>query len=729
MQAILEDKRSGTIATFEVPDPELRPGGILVRTAFSAISAGTERAKVETSKKSLLGKALERPDLVQQVITFAKEQGIRAAYEKVQAKLDQLTPLGYSCSGVVTAVGEGVTEFLPGDRVACGGGGYANHCSVNFVPKNLAVKVPDPVALDAAALATIGAIAMQGLRQAQVSFGETVVVIGAGLLGVLTIQMARAAGCKTIAIDANPDRVTKAAAFGATHGFVNTDPNLERAVGNISRYGADAVIITAGVNSNEPIELAARLCRERARIVVVGAVSLDVSRQHVYHKELSIHMSRSYGPGRYDANYEELGQDYPVGYVRWTEQRNMEAFLDLIASGAISVEPLLRSRFPAEEGAKGYQSLQDPGIYTSLISYASAEAGSRPLARPATVNPKGRVRVGCIGAGGFARSMIFPKLAAASFVDMHSVATASGVAAESAKKAFRFSQAQTPADLIEDPTVDAVFVLSRHDSHAQYVRQALSAGKAVFVEKPLAVDLEQVEAITLAHDEFVSSGRSPFLVVGFNRRFAPATEDLRRFFEGRNEPMMIRIAVNAGYLPLDHWVHQDGGRFIGEGCHFVDWARSVVQSPIRQVFASALPNGSRYAGDNVCAQLQFEDGSQASIHYFANGERTVPKERFEVNCEAGMAILTDFKMLETFRGGASKTKKYSMDKGHQRLLTLTLEAIRDGRPSPIPFPELVEVSRATCLVVESSARGVPLMVETPSGAIPQIQAVGVRGGD
>ena len=403
--------KSGEIAMHDVPAPELREGGILVRTAFSAISAGTEKVTVEAGRKSLVGKALARPDLVKQVLAYARLNGVTAARQKVQARLDTLSALGYSCSGIVLEAS--TPHFRPGDRVACAGVGYASHSEINFVPANLAVRVAGNVKLQAASLTTIGAIAVHGVRQANVTFGETVAVIGAGLVGVLTMQVLRAAGCRVIAIDLSPERAAHAAELGAHLGLSTSDPGLESAVASFSRYGVDAAIITAATKSAEPLELAAKLLRDRGRISVVGDVGMGVSRAHMYRKELSLSMSRSYGPGRYDPGYEEGGHDYPIGFVRWTEQRNMEAFLDLLSSGALSIEPLLAHIFAVEDGARAYAAVE-AGAYTGIIDYhapADGKAEKLSVAAP-TPQPRasGILRVGCIGAGGFARGVLFPHL-------------------------------------------------------------------------------------------------------------------------------------------------------------------------------------------------------------------------------------------------------------------------------------------------------------------------------
>lgn len=726
MRAILENLRSGEVACYEVPQPELRPGGILVRTAFSAISAGTERAHREQAEKSLIGKAMARPDLVRQVLDFARTEGIRAAYERVQSRLDTLSPLGYSCAGVAIAVGQNVQEFQPGDRVACGGGGYASHCEVNFVPKNLAVRVPDSVQLDAASLTTIGAIALQGVRQSQAVLGETVAVIGAGLVGVLTIQLAKAAGCRVIAIDLDMERAQRAKTLGADLALCSSDSHTPLRAKEFARYGVDAAIITAATNSAEPVELAAEIARDRGRIIVLGAVGLGVSRQPMYMKELSVALSRSYGPGRYDPQYEEAGTDYPIGYVRWTEKRNMEAFLELLASGAINVAPLLERRFSVEQGSVAYQELKNSIAYTALVEYPAAEM---VRAIPSDASPQltrklssGELRVGCIGAGGFARGLIFPTLRKTRGVVLHCVATASGTASESARRTFDFTRAASPADLVQDADTDAVFVISRHDTHAQYAIAALSNHKPVFVEKPLAINREQLEEIRCAYEAEREKAHTPFLMAGFNRRFAPFSERLREFFAGRQEPMIVHVRVNAGYVPRDHWVQQDsgGGRIIGELCHFVDWARSIVGTPIVSVTGSALPDGTRYHRDNVVATLAFRDGSIANLLYLANGDKSVPKEHFEVFCEGQVGDIDDFCLLELTLEGRTQRTRARRDKGHNREIQLTVDAMRTGGQSPIPFEELLEVSETSIAIMEAIAIGkpvVPQMLPSPSVSV------------
>lgn len=699
MRILLGDMNSGEIGIHDVPAPELRPGGILVRTWFSAISAGTERAQMETASRSLLGKALDRPDLVRQVLDYGRAQGWRAAYQKIRSRLETFTPLGYSCSGVVIGVGEGVRDFRCGDRVACAGAGYASHAEVNLVPQNLAVRVPEKVAMDAAALSTIGAVAMQGLRQSQAALGETVLIIGAGLVGALTIQLARAAGCRVIAIDLDPQRAGEAVKLGAHLGLVLSDSDLEARVRHFSRYGADVAIITAGTRSSEPVELAAQLLRDRGRIVIVGNAGTDVPRAVLYRKELSLVLSRSYGPGRYDPAYEEDGHDYPVGYVRWTEKRNLEAFLDALSTGAVDVSPLLQRRCPFERAAEALAGLGEGKAYTAILEYPQESTLRAPKPHLVCTAPQaGELRVGCIGAGTFAREQIFPNLRQEG-VRLLCVASASGVTAEAARKKFGFAHACTPSELFDRPDVNAVFVLSRNRTHAEYVARALQCGKRVFVEKPLAVTREQLREIQAAYQR----ASHPFLMVGFNRRFAPATTAIRQFFADRHEPMMLTIRVNAGYLPRDHWTQhpEEGGRIIGELCHFVDWARFVIGHPIRAVAAAGLPDADRYSADNLSATLSFADGSVANLVYVANGDRRVSKEYYEIFCQGMVARLDDFRELELVRGRKVQRMKVGYHKGHSREVRQVLDCMESGHASLIPFEELLEVTEATFGIAEN----------------------------
>jgi predicted dehydrogenase/threonine dehydrogenase-like Zn-dependent dehydrogenase len=730
MKAVLQNLRSGQLEVCEVPVPELRFGGVLVRTLFSAISAGTERAKLETGEMSLLGKALARRDQVQKVVHVAQTEGVLAAYRKVKSRLDSLSPLGYSCAGVVLEVGEDVNDLRPGDRVACGGVGYANHSEINFVPRNLVARIPEGVALQTASLTTIGAIAVQGLRQADVRFGESVAVIGAGLVGLLTIQLARAAGCRVLALDVDSDRAKFASTFGAHLALVSNDVQISAALRQFSPVGLDVAIITAASPSSDPLELAADILRDRGRITVVGDVGMGVSRRKLYDKELSIALSRSYGPGRYDVNYEERGIDYPIGYVRWTEQRNLEAFLELLARGSMDLSPLTLRQCDIADAETAYNLIREKKAYTVILRYpghqgnidtlSSTRQEHKPFRAGLVHSNKtnGLVRASCIGAGGFARDVVFPHLAKMTGVRLRAVATSSGYSSESALRMYRFEKSSRVDELLDDEMTDVVFVLSRHDSHTQYVRRALAANKAVFCEKPLAVNRTELRSIVEEYEAEMQAGANPWVMVGFNRRFAPCAVKIRDFFASRHEPMMIHIRINAGLLPRQHWTHADGGRIIGEMCHFVDFARALVNCPIENVSASALPDGTTYSRDNVVANLAFADGSIANIVYVANGDKSIPKEYFEIFCGGAIARLDDFRTLELVRNRRRQKLKFKRDKGHYQELELTVAAVRNGGPAPIPFAELVEVTDATFRVAE--AVGVSLELVESSAMVAQI---------
>lgn len=731
MKAVVENLRSGEVEVVEVPQPELRPNGILVRTAFSAVSAGTERAKLETGRRSLLGKALARPDLVRQVVAIAREQGPFAAYQKVQARLQSLSALGYSGAGIVIAVGKDVSGFEVGNRVACAGVGYANHAEVNFVPQNLAVRVPDGVPLDAASLTTVGAIALHSFRQSRARIGESVAIVGAGLVGLLTLQIARAAGCRTLVVDVDPQRAEMARKMGCDEAFVSDAASSDSASARPFEGTFDVAIITAASPSNGPVELAGKLLRDRGQIVVVGDVSLDLSRRLAYEKELGLVLSRSYGPGRYDPQYEEQGIDYPASYVRWTENRNMQAFLAILENSAINVSPLIATRFPVERAVEAYQLIRDRKTYTAILSYPVVESlrdssTPRNIENATAAVPQrnramsGPLRVSCIGVGAFARDVILPFLRGDKGIRLVEVASASGMTAESARRNFGFDKACGVDQILDESAPDLLLILTRHDTHAGYALRALHRGIPVFVEKPLATHGGELQGLKQAYIEESSEAGRPFLMVDFNRRFAPHTERIGEFFSNRKEPMLVHIRVNAGYLPPAHWTHEHGGRVVGELCHFVDWARAVIGSPIQSVKASALPDGARYRHDNVAATLSFEDGSLANILYLADGDRAVPKEYFEVFSAGRVAQLEDFRILSLSAGGKTKRLKSLRDKGHKRLLDATINALRAGGDAPIPFSQLVEVTEATFAILASIQTSAP---GEPSGSTAELQTV------
>lgn len=721
MRQIVQRYRNGKLSVEEVPPPILRPGGVLVRNHNSVISAGTERAKVEVARASLLGKARRRPDLVRQVIEGAKREGIGATYRKVTSRLDAPEPLGYSCAGVVLEAAPDADGLRAGDRVACAGGGYANHAEVLFVPRNLCVRMPDGVSFEQAAYTTLGSIALHGVHQADCKFGEHVVVIGLGLVGQLTVQILAAAGLNVIGIDIAPQAVELARQHGASVAFqTDTADLVDQVLAHTGGLGADAVIITASTPSSEPIQLAAELAGDRRRIVVLGAVGTDLPRLRFYDKELEIKWSRSYGPGRYDPEYEEHGHDYPVAYVRWTVKRNMEQFLSMLERGQVDVGVLTTHRFPVDEAQKAYQLLTTPesrpiGI---LLSYPESET-SRQDSRvwvAAEVSPRdeqrGDVRVGLLGAGSFAKSVLLPNLKRDRRVTLRGVMTASGLTAQSVAKQHAFAYCASSAEEITgDPEIDCVIIATRHDTHAALAVQALEQGKAVFVEKPLALTVEELRQVTRAQRE-----HSGLLMVGFNRRFSPFTVELQKFFEGRAFPLMLNYRVNAGPLPAGHW-HRDagqgGGRLLGEVSHFIDLLSTIVGSSPVSVFAVAMPGENGALPEDATITLRFADGSVGTVSYVCSGDPALPKERLEVFGGGAAAVIEDFRTASFYRGGKQhRMRRSGQVKGHKEELDALITALITGDAASIGFDQSVMSTLATIRAVESIATGTPLPIDS-----------------
>lgn len=725
MKQLTQSLRNGDLHVTEIPAPLLQPGGILVQTAYSLVSAGTERAKVQVAQMSLLGKARARPDQAKQVLDAVRAQGLAATYRKVINRLDALEPLGYSCAGKVLEVGADAREFQVGERVACAGGGYANHAEVNFIPRNLAIHVPEQVGLDAAAFATVGAIALQGVRQAETQLGDVVVVIGLGLVGLLTTQLLKAAGCVVVGFDVNAERCRRAeslgCAFTANEKQILQERVLELTLGN----GADAVLITAATKSNEPVELAGAVAREKARVVIVGDVGLQIPRPPYYNKELDLRLSRSYGPGRYDPSYEEGGNDYPYGYVRWTERRNMQAFLQLVAQGSVQVTPLITHRFKIDDAERAYALIEgklgEPYLgvvleYPIPDDRPPTTAPTRILvthSTPVTRHPSS-VILGMIGAGNFAQDTLLPALRAIPEVKLRTVVTASGLSARGVAERFGFAECASDARMIlDDPEINAVLIATRHDSHATLAADALRAGKAVFVEKPLALNEEQLELVLSAYAEATTS----LLMVGFNRRFAPFSIPVQKLFRLRAQPLMLHYRANVGMIPRAHWTQnpqQGGGRILGEACHFVDWIQALIGAPPVNVFARALPNGGMYNDDNVSITIAYAEGSVGTILYAANGDKRMGKERIEVFGSGRMAILDDWRTLTLGDGAKTTTQqsRMSQDKGHAAELRAFVNAIKNPNPAPIPLAELVDTTRVTFAILESLRSSAPINLTT-----------------
>lgn len=702
--------KTGQTAIEEVPIPTPATGQALVRVCASLVSAGTERMLVEFAEKSLLGKARSRPDLVKQVLEKMRREGVLATLGAAFNRLDQPMPLGYSSAGTIAALGEEMDGFKVGQRVACAGGGYAVHAEYNLVPRNLLTPLPDSVDFESAAFTTLGAIALHGFRLAEPQIGESVAIIGMGLLGLLAGQIAAAAGCRVLGIDVNPQRIALAASLGLQ--AVLRDQAVDSAQAFTSNRGFDKVIICADTSSNDPVELAAVIARDRAKVVATGAVGLTFPRKPYYEKELSFINSRSYGPGRYDTSYEENGRDYPLGYVRWTEGRNFEAVVDLLAGGKLKIAPMITHRFPIEKAAEAYEIItgkkKEPFLGV-LLTYPQDDS-SAPISRitfPSS-NASGQpdaVKLGVLGAGLFANATLLPALKTIQGLELVGIASVGGLHAQHSAKKFGFAYATSDDDeILNDPNINTVAILTRHGMHAGLVVKALQSGKHVFVEKPLAVDLDQLSAI----GDLLMAGGCPLLTVGFNRRYAPLARRLQEFLAPRSEPLYMHYRINAGYIPLNHWTHdplQGGGRIIGEGCHFVDLLTCLAGAAPLAVSAVSLPDGGKYHEDNISMTFSFPDGSVGVVDYLANGDKSYPKERLEVFCGGRIAVLDDFRTLEMLHAGNHSVLKKAQDKGWKDEWVAFTNAIRTGGQPPIPYDQLIGVTKATFAVMQALHEG------------------------
>jgi len=718
LNQVLQHVRTRRLELAQVPEPGVRAGGVLVRNAASLISAGTEKMITDFAGKSMLGKARERPDLVRQVMDKVKKDGLGPTVQTVMSRLDQPIALGYSCAGVVEAAGRGAEEFAVGDRVACAGMGYASHADVVFVPRNLAVHVPENVTLEDASYVTVGAIALQGVRIAEVRLGEAVAVIGLGLLGLLAVQILRAAGCRVIGIDLDPAKVALALEMGAEAAVVRGGDVHGAVAAFTGGRGADAVVITAATSSSDPVELAGEIARDRAVVSMVGATGMELPRKPYYEKELQLRLSRSYGPGRYDPAYEEKGGDYPVGYVRWTERRNMEEFLRLVATGQVTPARLTTHRFPIERAADAYEVIggatKEPfaGVLLTYPGRSGEPVRRVTLAKRAAAG--GGLGIGFVGAGNFARAMLLPrfqKLPAASLVG---VSTATGMNAKSVGDRFGFGYATTDtAALLADAQVHAVVIATRHASHARFAAEALRAGKAVFVEKPLALDEAGLREVLAAQAE-----TGGVLAVGFNRRFSPLAREVRDAFTP-GLPLALSYRINAGAIPRESWIHDPddgGGRIIGEVCHFVDLCQFVTGDLPVEAFAHALGGPEGGLHDTVTITLRFARGSVATIAYFATGDKSFAKERLEVYGGGALAVLDDFREVTVSRAGKRRSvKRMSQDKGFDEEIAAFAKAAREGGELPISLASLAATTRATFAIVESLRTGQPVAIAAEEG--------------
>ncbi|HEY4611989.1 MAG TPA: bi-domain-containing oxidoreductase [Bacteroidota bacterium] len=735
MKQVTQQNKSGEIRIEEVPLPAVKAGHVLVRVRCSVISAGTERTSVQLRKLSLWQRARRQPELVAKVFEQVRQHGIVQTYRRVKGQLDAAAPLGYSAAGEVAAVGNGVRELKPGDRVACAGAGYANHAEYVLVPKNLCAKIPRGVEFEQAAYATLGAIALQGVRQVNPTLGETVVVIGLGLIGQLTVQLLKANGCSVIGIDLDPWAVNIAKDAGADLALVRGTADIESVVRSFTKgVGADAVIIAATTHSNDPVQLAGALCREKARVVLLGSVGIEIPRESFYRKELDVRLSRSYGPGRYDPNYEERGEDYPAGYVRWTENRNMQEFLRLVGEKKVDVGSMTTHRFSVEKATAAYALISNRYAYKNekylgiVLEYGGEDA--KTALKSLVVLPQEKrnpsvtaLTVGFLGAGSFAQASLLPHVRRFSGVSMAGVCTGNGLNAKNVARSYGFRFATTePNEILSNADIGTLFIAVRHNLHAPFVIDALKAGKHVFVEKPLALNTIELKEILSAYNKSHSSkspipkNPSPNVLVGFNRRFSPHAQQVKRFFEDAVAPYVIQYRVNAGFVPATHWTRdpvEGGGRIIGEVCHFVDFMQFVTGAAPVRVYAEPLAKGSAGSpdDDSVAITISFEDGSLGIITYLANGDSSVPKERVEISSTNRTAILDNFQRLMLFQQGKRREFKLStIEKGHKEEIRLFMMAVRDGKPSPIPMESVVVTTLTTFKIVESLFAGRPMTV-------------------
>ena len=712
MKQLAQNYKDGTLSLLDAPVPRAAPGGIVVRNSFSLISTGTETMKVREGGMSLIGKARARPEQVQQVMQSLRQLGLRATYQKVMSRLDKLTPLGYSSAGNVFEIGEGVTGVEVGDRVACAGAEYANHAEYIFVPRNLFVRVPESVRLEDAAFATLGAIAVQGVRQSDARLGETVAVIGLGLIGQLLTRLLVSAGCHVVGLDLSPERCGLACEAGAAAASPDQSAFLS-AMERVSRgRGADCVLLAAGGLPPSSFALAANIARDRGRVVNIGMNRLEMPWKAYYEKELEIRYSRSYGAGRYDRHYEEQGHDYPVGYVRWTENRNMEAFLDAVAAGRIQLAPLITGVFPFTEAEDVYKEmLERPGRHLAVLfqypqSFEERADKTQVIGTP-RVEPVAGVTLGCIGAGNYARSMLLPILRKQPGVLLGTVVTRTPLSAVDSARRFGFEKASTdPSEILSDPSLSAVLIATRHDSHAEYVIQTLNAGKHVFVEKPLAIRREEIELIAAA---LRKSRRG--LQVGFNRRFAPMIVALREQFFQSSNPVIVNYRVHVGRSGGSDWFSEpdQGGRLLGEAGHFVDVMTYLANSLPASVFARRTKQAPGV--DEMVAVITFGNGSIGTLTFAAGGDTKTPKEYLEVFGSGITGFVDNFQTGTVLKGGKSFSLKGKNDKGQAGELAAFVRMLKQGGTPPVPYDQVLAVTSATLAILESAEKGSEIRID------------------
>ncbi len=715
MKQVLQYMNTGETKIVEVPIPQVQKKTALVRTAASLVSAGTERSLVEFAEKNLVQKASSRPDLVKQVMNKAKREGILTTLDSAFNRLDQPMVLGYSSAGTIVEIGEGLEGFQVGDRVVCAGGNHAVHAEYAIVPQNLLAHLPDDIPFESACFATLGAIALNGIRLAHPEIGSRVAVVGMGLLGLLTARLVEANGCLVTGVDTDPDRIRFAKKIGISAYSRDSIPAKTASLTN--GRGFDVVLICAATSSDDTVQLAGEIARDRGHVISLGVVGLNIPRKPYYEKELFFQVSRSSGPGRYDPQYEEEGHDYPPGYVRWTEGRNLEAFVNLLESGKLQVSDLITHQFEIANAAQAYElitgKLKEPYVGIVLTyPQTGKKAAARISIQNRSINSK-EANVGVIGAGNYAKATFLPAMRKNRDTNFIGIASINGVNAQHAASKFGFNYATSSAqEIFKDKNINSVVIMTRHDEHTELVLQALKNGKHVYCEKPLALDLEALAEI----ESTLGKPKTPILTVGFNRRFAPLAIHLQEFFANRSEPLYAHYTVNAGFLPSNHWLHdavQGGGRIIGEGCHFIDFLTWLTGLLPTAVEAIALPDLGKYHQDNMQITLEFGDGSIGSVAYLANGDKSFPKERVEVFCAGKVAVLDDYRRLELISGGRKKTYRsaFRQDKGHQAAWAAFVNTLQNGTEAPIPYTQLMAVSKTAILAGKAAAEKTRIEIE------------------
>ena len=701
-QAII---KKGVVLAEEIPAPKVEKGTVLIRVAHSCISAGTEMSSVQTSGKPLYKRALEKPEEVKKVIDKVRKDGLLKTVNLVRQTLDAGAQTGYSVSGIVEAVGEGVSLFKIGDKVAAAGAGIANHAEYVNVPKNLVMRVPDELSLIDASTVTLGGIAMQGVRRADLRMGEYAVVVGMGILGLLTIQMLKHTGVRVVAVDIDDRRLSIAKELGAE---LILNPTKEDTVMQVHHFsngrGADAVLFTAATHSSKPLSDSFKMCRKKGKVVLIGVSGMEINRADIYAKELDFQISTSYGPGRYDDHYEIQGQDYPYAYVRWTENRNMEEYLRLLSIGTIDLKKLINGNYPIEEVEKAYDSLKtsEEKPLMIILDYPKNTVSdhSRVVITSENKKNKNKISVALVGAGSFAVNMHLPNIQSlSSKYKLHAVVNRTGHKAKSVANKYGANYATTDfQEILNDQEVDLVMIATRHDSHANYVLQALKAGKNVFVEKPLAINQAELDEIKAFYE---TEGDKPLLMVGFNRRFSKYTREIKKHTDNRINPLFIRYRMNAGHIPLDHWLHQDGGRIVGEGCHLIDLMSNLTNSKILEVSSQELsPNTGVYSSsDNKSFILKYKDGSVAQIDYFATGNKKLSKEYMEIHFDGKSILMDDYKSLKFYGLRGKEITTSLSSKGQLEELEILHETLSGKRKEwPIELWDMIQTTEVSFLI-------------------------------